>query len=189
MRISLIATRLYYFALYWPFERRSRFFDVRAPLVLEHTSRRIEDAMADMQSYKNHAQIVPLYHRVLALLLLSILIGSIVNLTESWGDSTRFYSASLIVALTIAVMILAFVARMFPLKAQDRAIRAEEQLRHYVLTGRLLDTRLTMRQIVALRFAPDAEFVALAQRAADQSLSPDAIKREVKQWRADTYRV
>ena len=146
--------------------------------------------MADVQqSYKNHAQIVFLYHRVLTLVLLLILIGSIVNLNKSWGDSTRFYSASLIVALTVAAMLLFIFVRTFPLKAQDRAIRAEEQLRHYVLTGKLLDSRLTMRQIVALRFASDAEFVALAQRAADQSLSADAIKRDVKQWRADTYRV
>ena len=145
--------------------------------------------MAETQSYKNHAQIVPLYHRVLSLLILLILVGSIVNLNKSWGDSTRFYSASLIVALTIAMTILYIFVRTFPLKAQDRAIRAEEQLRHYVLTGKLLDGRLTMRQIVALRFASDAEYAALAQRAIDQSLSADAIKREVKQWRADTYRV
>ena len=145
--------------------------------------------MADTQSYKNHAQIVPLYHRVLTGLLLLILIGSIVNLTKSWGDSTRFYSASLIVALTIAAILLFIFVRVFPLKAQDRAIRAEEQLRHYVLTGKLLDRRLTMRQIVALRFASDAEFVALAQRAVDQSMSPDAIKQAVREWRADTYRV
>jgi hypothetical protein len=145
--------------------------------------------MADTQSYKNHAQIVPLYHRVLTGLLLLILIGSIVNLTKSWGDSTRFYSASLIVTLTIAAILLFIFVRVFPLKAQDRAIRAEEQLRHYVLTGKLLDRRLTMRQIVALRFASDAEFVALAQRAVEQSMSPDAIKQAVKEWRADTYRV
>ena len=145
--------------------------------------------MSETQSYKNHAQIVPLYHRVLSLLILLILVGSIVNLNKSWGDSTRFYSASLIVALTIAITILFIFVRTFPLKAQDRAIRAEEQLRHYVLTGKLLDGRLTMRQIVALRFASDAEFAALAQRAIDQSLSADAIKREVKQWRADSYRV
>jgi hypothetical protein len=146
--------------------------------------------MADtQQSYQNHAQIVPLYHRVLTGLLLVTLIGSIVNLTKSWGDSTRFYSSSLIVALTIVAILLFVFVRVFPLRAQDRAIRAEEQLRHYVLTGKLLDARLNVRQIVALRFASDAELVALAQRAADQSLSPDAIKREVKQWRADTYRV
>lgn len=145
--------------------------------------------MVETQSYKNHAQIVPLYHRVLTALLLLILIGSFVNLTKSWGDSTRFYSASLIVALTIAAILLFVFVRVFPLRAQDRAIRAEEQLRHYVLSGKLLDRRLTMRQIVALRFASDAEFVALAQRAVDQSMSPDAIKQAVKEWRADTYRV
>ena len=145
--------------------------------------------MADTQSYANHAQIVPLYHRLLTGVLLLTLIGSLVNLWKSWGDSTRFYSASLIVALTVVAVLLFVFVRVFPLRAQDRAIRAEEQLRHYVLTGRLLDARLTMRQIVALRFASDAEFIALAQRAVDQSLSADAIKREVKEWRADTYRV
>jgi hypothetical protein len=141
------------------------------------------------QSYKNHSQIVPLYHRVLFGLLLITLIGSAVNLSKSWGDSTRFYSASLIVMLTIELVIAAFYARVFALRAQDRAIRAEEQLRHYILTGKLLDPRLTMRQIVGLRFASNDEFVALAQRAADQSMKPDDIKREVKQWRAETYRV
>jgi len=132
---------------------------------------------------------VPLYHRVLFAILLLTLIGSIVNLTESWGDSTRFYSASLIVTLTIAVLLVAIFARTFALKAQDRAIRAEEQLRHYVLTGKLLDARLTMRQIVGLRFASNDEFVSLAQRAVDQALTPDAIKQAVRQWRPDTYRV
>jgi hypothetical protein len=146
--------------------------------------------MADtQQSYTNHAQIVPLYHRVLFALLLLTFIGSLVNLYESWGDSTRFYSASLIVALTVGVLMVAFFARFFALKAQDRAIRAEEQLRHYVLTGKLLDPRLTMRQIVGLRFASDAEFVALAQRAVDLSMTASAIKQAVKQWRPDTDRV
>lgn len=144
--------------------------------------------MADTQNYKNHAQIVSLYHRVLFGILVLTFVGSIVNLTKSWGDSARFYNASLIVALTIALMLTALFARVFALKAQDRAIRAEEQLRHYILTGKLLDPRLTMRQIVGLRFASNDEFVALAQRAADQSLTADAIKREVKQWRADTNR-
>jgi hypothetical protein len=75
------------------------------------------------------------------------------------------------------------------LKAQDRAIRAEENLRHFVITGRLLDPGLNIRQIIALRFASDDEFVALAQRAVAGKMAPDAIKRAVKHWRADTYRV
>ncbi|MCP5111202.1 MAG: hypothetical protein GY953_10235, partial [bacterium] len=80
-------------------------------------------------------------------------------------------------------------ARLFPLKAQDRAIRAEENLRHYVLTGKLLDPQLTTRQVVGLRFAADEEFVELAQKAAAENLSEDAIKKAIKNWRADTYRV
>jgi len=58
-----------------------------------------------------------------------------------------------------------------------------------VLTGKLLDPRLSVGQIVALRFAADDELAALAARAARESMSPDAIKRAVQHWRADTYRV
>jgi len=142
-----------------------------------------------VQSYSNHAQVVPMYHYVTFLLLLATLIGSFVNLYESLGDSSRIYSASLLVALTLVTLFLYFFARLFALKAQDRAIRAEEQLRHYVLTGRLLDSRLTVQQIVGLRFASNDEFVALAQRAADQNLPAKEIKQAVRAWRADTHRV
>ena len=84
---------------------------------------------------------------------------------------------------------IALFSRIFPWKAQDRAIRAEENLRHYVLTGKLLDSRVTTRQVVGLRFASDEEFVALAQKAAEENLSEDQIKKAVKNWRADNYRV
>ena len=141
------------------------------------------------QNYANHRQYVPMFHIVLFSLQLAILIGAVVNLVKSWGDHQRIYSASLIVALSVALFILAFLARIFALKAQDRAIRAEENLRHFVLTGKLLDARLSIRQIIGLRFAPDEEFVALAKRAAEESLSEDAVKRAVRNWRADTYRV
>jgi hypothetical protein len=141
------------------------------------------------QSYKNHRQTVPLFHMVLFGLLVATLIGSLVNLYESMGDHQRMYSASLIVALVIALVMLFFFCRIFALKAQDRAIRAEENLRHFALTGKLLDPRLTVRQIVGLRFASDGEFIQLAQKAADETLSADAIKRAVTKWRADTYRV
>src|SRR5260370_410994 len=80
-------------------------------------------------------------------------------------------------------------ARGFPRNAQHRAIRAEENLRYFVMTGKLLDPRLSMLQIVALRFASDAEFVPLALRAANENLAPKDIKQAIKTWRADEHRV
>src|SRR5947209_1780267 len=126
------------------------------------------------QSYAKHAKLVPMYHRVLSLLILVTFIGSVVNLYQSLGDHSRLYNAALIMAITLALMIMFVFIRIFPLKAQDRAIRAEENLRHYVLTGKLFDPRLTVRQIVGLRFASDAEFPALAQRAAAENMTPKA---------------
>jgi hypothetical protein len=142
----------------------------------------------ETQSYANHTQIVPPFHRVLLPILLLTVVGSLVNLYLSWGDHERLYNASLIVVLSIGILGVALFSRMFALRAQDRAIRAEESLRHFVLTGKLPDTRLTIRQIIALRFAPDGEFAPLAKKAADESMTPDAIKQAIKQWRADTYR-
>jgi cell division protein FtsW (lipid II flippase) len=141
------------------------------------------------QSYANHSRYVPMFHFVCLGILVATLIGSCVNLWKSWGDPHRFYSASLLVSLTFAVLIVWFFARIFALKAQDRAIRAEESLRHFAMTGKLPDARLTVRQLIGLRFASDEEFAALAKRAAEENLSEDQIKREVKNWRADHYRV
>ena len=57
------------------------------------------------------------------------------------------------------------------------------------MTGKLLDARLQPLQIVALRFASDGEFVALAQKAAQDNMKPVDIKRAIQTWRADDYRV
>ena len=143
----------------------------------------------ETQNYANHRQTVPMFHFVLFPLLVLTLIGSCVNLYDSWGDHNRLYSASLIVVLSFCVLMLMFLCRMFAVKAQDRAIRAEENLRHFAMTGKLLDARLTIRQVIALRFASDDEFVPLAKEAAERSMAADVIKKAVKQWRADTYRV
>ncbi len=139
------------------------------------------------QNYENHAQRVPGFLLVAAILLLT-LIGAGVNMYKSWGDHQRMYSSSLIIALCLATFGAAFYGRVFALKAQDRAIRAEENLRHFVMTGKLLDSRLHPLQIVALRFASDEEFVELARKAAEQGTEPKAIKQSIKNWRADFYR-
>lgn len=141
------------------------------------------------QSYANHRRFVFMFHVVLFGILVLTLIGAGVNLVVSFGDHQRLYSASLIFVLAFCALLLSFFARLFALKAQDRAIRAEENLRHYVLTGKLLDQRLAVRQIIGLRFASDDEFVALAKRAAEENLPEEEIKKAVKNWRADTYRV
>ena len=141
------------------------------------------------QSYAKHSKLVPLYHQVLFGLIVVTLIGSFVNLFQSWGDHSRLYNAALIAAMSFALVLLFLFCRVFPLKAQDRAIRAEEKLRHFMLTGKPLDSRLTVKQIVGLRFASDAEFPELARKAADEGLTPDAIKKSVKNWRADHDRL
>ncbi len=145
--------------------------------------------MPEPQSYAKHAKFVPLYHQVLFGILLLTLIGSLVNLYKSLGDHERIYSASLIAALTFALILTALFARVFALGAQDRVIRAEENMRHYIMTGKMLDPRLTVRQIVGLRFASDGEFVELARKAAEQGMSITDIKKSVKSWRADNDRL
>ena len=141
------------------------------------------------QNYANHTKLDTGFHRILLPVLFLTFIGSCVNLYRSLDDHQRLYSAALITVLTICLMMTALLARIFALKAQDRAIRAEENLRHFALTGSLLDPRLTPKQIVALRFASDGEFAGLAGRAAKESLTPGDIKRAIKTWRADEYRV
>jgi hypothetical protein len=141
------------------------------------------------QSYAKHAKFVPLFHGVLFGIILAALIGSVYNLVRALGHPYGRIDAALLTLLSLAAFLLFYFCRTFPLKVQDRAIRAEENLRHFAMTGKLLDPRLTMKQVIGLRFASDAEFVALAKRAADESMSPDAIKRAVKNWRVDSYRM
>jgi hypothetical protein len=141
------------------------------------------------QNYSNHVRLVPGFHFVLAGIIFFTLIGSLVNLYKSWGDHERLYNAALIVVLTFCCGMFFYYTRTFALKAQDRAIRAEENLRHFVLTGKLLDARLAIAQIIALRFAGDEEFVELSRKAAEGNVPAVAIKRAIKNWKADTYRV
>ncbi len=141
------------------------------------------------QDYKTHRRFVVGYHFVLSLIVLAALVGAVILAYRAFGAGSGRLQALVLLALAVAAALLFWYCRIFPLKAQDRAIRAEEKLRHYVLTGQLPDARINVRQYVGLRFAPDGEFPELARRAAEEGLSEDAIKRAVGSWRADTYRV
>jgi len=141
------------------------------------------------QSYAKHGRYVPLYHYTLVPIAVVTLLGSIANLVREIMNGTGRADAALITLLSFAGLLCAWFSRFFALRAQDRVIRAEENMRHFVMTGKLLDKRLSTNQIIGLRFASDAEFVALAQRAADESMTLDAIKRAVKNWRVDSDRM
>ena len=142
------------------------------------------------QNAANHTKLVTPFHKVLLPLLLLIWIGSFVNLYQSMGDHIRLYSASLIVAMATVLIGISLAARVFALQAQDRAIRSEERFRYYVLSGgKMLDSRLKLQQIVALRFASDGELVELAGKAADKGLSNKEINAAIKNWKADHERL
>ena len=139
------------------------------------------------QNYKNHAQMVPGFHYVTFTLVIALLAGSVKYLIQSTSENTTLAKLMLIVA--ILFVLIAWYARTFALKAQDRAIKAEEALRYYIMTGKALPTELKMGQIIALRFASDSEYLALLERTIKENLSNKEIKLAIQNWKADHYRV
>ena len=141
------------------------------------------------QTYKTHVRMDPLYHYVLTVLLLATLVVSIINLVRSFNADENVLQAVLLLLMTVAIVIIAILVRIYPLKSQDRAIRAEENLRHFVLTGKLLNSNLSNGQIIALRFADEQEYPTLCERAAKENLNPKEIKQAIVNWKADNNRV
>ena len=139
------------------------------------------------QNFKNHPQMVPGYHYLTFGAIVALLGGSINYLLKATPENK--YLASLLVSTAIIFVLIAWYARTFALKAQDRAIRAEESLRYYIMTGKAIPTTLRMGQIIALRFASDEEYLALLDRAIKENLGGKAIKMAVQNWKADYHRV
>ena len=140
----------------------------------------------EQQNYANHARYVPLYHFVLFAIVIAINILSVIHLTN---DASSGLIGSLLVELiALSLLFTFFYSRLFALRVQDRAIRAEENLRHFVMTGKLHDSRLTIRQLIGLRFASDEEYLSLAEEALEENLSESDIKKMIKNWRGDYHR-
>ena len=142
------------------------------------------------QNYQNHSTLKYLSKTQIAhyIIIACINIFSAANFIRSlYGQNGRI-DALIILLIGISLFLAYFIYRGYSLKAQDRAIRAEENLRHYVLTSKLLDKNLKLSQIIALRFASDEEFVDLAQRALKENLSNKEIKISIKNWREDIHR-
>jgi hypothetical protein len=143
----------------------------------------------EQQSYAKHAKFVPPFHFMLAPAAMLAVIGAITILVRAFMHGSGRLTGAVLVLLSLVAFGALLFGRVFALKVQDRLIRAEENMRHYLLTGKPLDPRLTIDQIIGLRFASDAEFATLAQRAADEQLTRDAIKRSVQTWRPDLARL
>jgi hypothetical protein len=146
--------------------------------------------MPALQTFKNHDRFDPPIHFFVVPVL-------IVNFLVWVGISIMHHRHGLplhiwIVIVSLALVVLAVRTRLNDLKNQDRIIRLEERVRYAALlspSDLAASARLTLRQIVALRFASDAELPALITRTMSQSLTPKQIKQSIGTWRPDYDRV
>ena len=139
------------------------------------------------QSYAHHARTDPAFHFLLTSLVLAAFILSIVVLVRH-----PTLEATALLVLVVALFVNSALTRSYPLKAQDRVIRLEERLRLAMLlpaADRPRIAELTGSQLVALRFASDAELPALAMRALEENLTGKQIKGAITSWRPDYLRV
>jgi hypothetical protein len=139
------------------------------------------------QTFANHTRFDPLFHFVaLPVFALAVLGGTIHFL---WRPS--FHTGAFFV-MSVAAVIAVLKIRLYDLKLQDRIIRLEERLRLSTLCPEPLRSRipeLSEGQLIALRFASDAEAPKLAERALAENLSRADIKKAIQNWRPDYWRV
>ena len=142
-----------------------------------------------LQTYTSHTRYHPLQHFVfMPISAITIMVAIVFTITSIVKDDFSF-TTFLIMALVIMSIIAGLLARINALKVQDRTIRVEEQLRYFMLTGSPIDSKITIPQLIALRFASDDEFPKLAEKAASTNMTPGEIKKEIQQWRSDEHRV
>lgn len=139
------------------------------------------------QNLDNHARFDPFYHFfALPVVFLSV-IAAIVHLVQrpSWFSGWM-------VLFVLAVVVVTIKARMYALRVQDRLIRLEERERLTALLAEPLRSRvgeLTVTQLIGLRFASDGEIPTLVEETVTKRLARPDIKKQIKNWRADYFRV
>lgn len=146
--------------------------------------------MPEAQNYRNHTRLDPAFHFFLSPVLLANVGFTLFVLIRHAADHPLLHAWLFVVSL--ALLVTAVLARTYPMRVQDRVIRLEEHIRYLQLLSPSENTAaaaLTLQQIVALRFASDAELPALLQRTLSENLPPKAIKESITQWRPDNLRV
>lgn len=139
------------------------------------------------QTKTTHVRLHAPYHFITAPVLLMLLIWAIINLVRQPTPS-----AGMLLAIVIVLWIMFYLLRAYPLKVQDRVIRLEERLRLAMVLPEPLRKRIgeiNEAQLIALRFAPDAELPMLVDRVLSEKLSPKQIKDSIREWLPDYWRV
>jgi len=140
------------------------------------------------QTYANHVRMHPPFHFFLMPASLLLLILAVVNVVKHYEVLEAWILLLIAVMMPVAILLI----RLNPLKVQDRLIRFEELERCDALLPAALKSRfgeLSESQIVALRFASDAELPALVEKALNSKMPPAEIKKAIVTWRADQFRV
>ena len=144
-------------------------------------------ANATTQSFANHARLDPPFHFFLLPLGLVAIVLSVIHIIHHPS-----IASTLLVMLAVGFFMIAGKSRGYSLKVQDRVIRLEERLRLAMLLPEAARARigeLTESQLIALRFASDAELPGLAMRALNEGLTKKQIKSAIQSWRGDYFRV
>jgi hypothetical protein len=145
--------------------------------------------MADtQQTYANHTRWHPPFHFFIMPVIVINFVWSIVVFVKTPGWNHGWW-----IVVSAALVGLALVARTNALKVQDRIIRLEERLRYQQLLPAEVAHQagsLAVGQIIALRFAPDEELEGLVREVLSGKLTKSTeIKKAIKNWRNDTFRV
>lgn len=139
------------------------------------------------QNLQNHTKIDPPFHRFLLPVALILLFAAGYNMYVNLN-----WRSGVILLAVIAAIVALFEMRLYSLKVQDRVIRLEERLRMEKVLPEQLQSRigdLTEQQLIALRFASDAELPALVEKTLKGNLPPKEIKQAIQNWRPDYWRV
>lgn len=139
------------------------------------------------QTFENHGKFDPPYHFVLSPLVLVLLAGAIwAAVNEGTGEA--WWRAGVATALFLIVAKL----RLYGLRVQDRVIRLEERLRLQAVLPESLRNRvmdLTPGNLIALRFASDEELPSLVERILRDKPEAKEIKKSIRNWRPDYFRI
>lgn len=143
--------------------------------------------MSQSQNFENHAKLVPAFHFFVLPVFAFNLVWSIFRCVRSFSAES-----ALAAVLALAFLVGAVSLRIMVLSVQDRVIRLEMRLRMQQvfppeLRGRIPE--FTVSQLVALRFASDAELPGLARRVLDEKMMDrKSIKKLIQKWEPDYLR-